>query len=108
MILKNSLWCGAGFALVLIMSFGGQVRAQESATLSGQIVMNVIEIKGKVERPQAVYIINLARPEIRGITLDKNFLENIKDEEFSGMSTFSVDGNLSTKMLLDESIPVTP
>lgn len=65
----------------------------------GQIVMNIIEIKGKIDQPQAVYIINLAKPDLKGIKLEKDFTQSIKNEDFKGLENLKVDENLPPEAL---------
>jgi hypothetical protein len=66
---------------------------------SGQIIMNVVEIKGKIDQPQAVYIINLAKPDFKGIKLEKDFTQSIKNEDFKGLESFKVDKSLPAEVM---------
>ena len=90
-------------AMVMVLCPLSIVFAQEGNTekdkKAGTLIMNVIEVKGKIDRPQAVYIINLANPTFKGITLEKTFINEVKDEDFKGLNRFSVDNKLPAEML---------
>jgi hypothetical protein len=72
--------------------------AKEKPKGGGQIIMNIVEIKGRVDQPQAVYIINLAKPDFKGIKLEKDFTQDVRDEDFRGMETFKVDQGLAPEV----------
>jgi len=95
MRIRRIIWFNV---LILLLINYSLVLGKEETKKTGQIVMNVIEIKGKIERPQAVYIINLAKPKFEGIKLEKDFSEEIKEEDFKDIEEFSVDESLPPKL----------
>jgi len=70
----------------------------EAAENSGAVMMDVIQVQGKIDRPQAVYIINLANPGFRNVALEKDFSNEIKNEKFEDIGHFSVDDILEPEM----------
>jgi len=84
--------------LLVIFVFYGTVSAakdkkksEEIDETSGAVIMDVIQVQGKIDRPQAVYIINLSNPGFRNVALEKNFNKEIKNEKFDEIGHFSVD-----------------
>ncbi|MFH1612237.1 MAG: hypothetical protein ABIB46_00650 [bacterium] len=59
--------------------FAEEEKSSESKTKSKEIVMEEIEIVGKIEKPQAIYIIPKAKSELEleDVDLSKSFIDDI-------------------------------
>jgi hypothetical protein len=102
-MMAMSRMCGLWLMVACLAGTAGAQKGSEKdkpkEAGSGQIIMNMIEIKGKVDQPQAVYIINLAKPEFKGIKLEKDFIQYVKDEDFKVLGNFKVDQSLPPENL---------
>jgi len=58
------------------------------------LIMDLVEIKGQIDKPQIVYVINLLIPPLQDISLERSFLNDIKQEKIDKLIIFDVDKKL--------------
>jgi hypothetical protein len=70
---------------LIIMGFSGRACAQDKKSPQ-TVFMEKLKVVGKLERPEAVYIINVTNPEFKPLHIDRSFhdemIEPLDKDEF--------------------------
>jgi hypothetical protein len=84
-VMKQTLkmLCGLGVALITIFIIDGikcQVCALEKKGPEPKtVIMDRITLHGKIERPEAVYIIDITNPEFKPIRMERSYHDELLD-----------------------------
>jgi hypothetical protein len=83
LVLSLAISMAAGF---VVYSIAAHAVTQDGKNDSPTHIMQTVRIVGKIERPEAVYIIDVTAPNFRPIRIDRSFhdemLEPLDKEEF--------------------------
>jgi len=95
MIKKVLILSSIFLSISFFKTFGEEVKAKPEQK---SFVMDLVEIKGKIDKPQIVYVINLLIPPLANISLERSFIDDIKHEKIDKLLTFDVDKKLKHKL----------
>jgi hypothetical protein len=74
----------AGLALALVAT-AGAAQAQEKKKGSGPVILEEIVIEGRVQKPQAFYILQRSNFGFKVMELKTDYMEDIKDSVKDGV-----------------------